>query len=81
MPERLTQIKPVTHEAIVPGTKFRAVGSSEENALDKLGTKLADVFGLSKGVLAMEQHAKLLGTAQVSEIQKPKKSKKKTGGE
>ena len=79
MSERLTQIKPNTHEAIVPGTNFRAVGSSEENALDKLGTKLANVFGLSKGVFAMKQHAKLLGSAEVSEIQIPKKSKKKTG--
>ena len=82
MPERLTQIKPVTHEAIVPGTNFRAEGSSEENALDKLGTKIANVFGLSKGgTLAVEHGAKLLESAQVSEIQKPKKSKKITGKE
>jgi hypothetical protein len=73
MSERITHIKPITHEAIVPGTNFKAVGSSEENALDKLGTKLANVFGLSKGVGALERHRELLGSAQVSEIQKTKK--------
>ena len=71
MSERLTQIKPITHEAVVPGTNFKAVGSSEENALDKLGTKLANVFGYSKGGRLAEEHgAKLLGSAQVNKIEK-----------